>query len=636
MNIAAKTSDIHLTITTKSGEHSIAVKRGTTILDAAHSGGIEIDATCGGRGRCRSCRCKMISGSLPPPSMADTIQLGTEEVHERFRLACQTKLIDDTVICPMPPKSESGHQILAGKGSTTAMAIDSGVVKLPISVAIPTSEHHQSSDLEEIFIALGDLVSTHDVALGIIRDLPATLRKSKGELTATLFRGRLVDVEPGDTSSQAYGIAFDIGTTTIVCSLLDIASGEELASLGMINPQAPFGGDLMSRIAFAQFNKKNLAILRGKVLNALNDLIKQACTEVGILPRHIYKIVVVGNTCMHHILLGIDVSYLGLAPYAPVIRAGLTIPANELPLKSVPNAYVCTLPILAGFAGADALACVLSTGIHNSPEILALADIGTNGELVMGSRERLVVCSAPAGPAFEGAQIRHGMRGAIGAIERVSIGEDVICGIIGDVKAIGICGSGLIEACAQMATAGVLNANGTIRRKNTDELPHQIARRIRREEHGLEFVLVWADESAVGKDITLTQADIRQLQLAKSAIYSGIVMLQQVMDIKSDEVCKLMVCGGFGNFVDVASAVRIRLLPDIPVDRITYFGNAALMGAQMVLLSEAQWQLAEDLAQKIEHVALAACPEFQDLFIEGMNFNSPHPHSAKLATAAAK
>lgn len=617
------TDTVELRIDGEDGrDHVASAARGVTILDAAHGAGLEITATCGARGRCRSCRVKILDGTVPPPTVQDTVQLGHDAVRERFRLACQTKLVEDTKVRPMPPRSESGYQILGGKAATTAMAIKAGVEKRPIIAPPPKSEHHQTSDLDEVFQALGDAVTSREVSAELVRDLPAKLRERKGQMTATLFRGRLVDIEVGDTSGHVYGMAFDIGTTSIVGSLLDLHTGEELAAVGMINPQAPFGGDLMSRIAFAQFKPKNLQLLRGKVLNALNDLIKEACTKADIPAAQIYKIVVVGNTCMHHILLGIDVSYLGLAPYAPVIRDAQTIPAAELPLKAAPRAHICTLPILAGFVGADALACVLSTRLYDSDVIRVVVDIGTNGEMVIGSRDRLVACSAPAGPAFEGAQIRHGMRGALGAIERIAIDGDVRCSVIGGEAAIGICGSGLIEACARMSEAGVINASGALAR-DTKALPPNVGQRLVKGEHGPEFVLVWGKESGKDEDITLTQGDIRQLQLAKSAIFSGIAMLQKEVGVAPDEIVELMLCGGFGNYVDVASAVRIRLLPELPVERISYFGNAALMGAQMALLSDAEWSRASDLLQRIEHVALAARPDFQDLFIDGMSFGAP-------------
>jgi len=331
--------------------------------------------------------------------------------------------------------------------------------------------------------------------------------------------------------------------------------------------------------------------------------------------------VVVGNTCMHHIFLGVDVTYVGLAPYAPTVRDLLVYPARELPLKAAPNARVCLLPIVAGFVGADTMACVLATRIYESEEIRALVDIGTNGEVVMGSRDKLYACSAPAGPALEGAQIRHGMRGALGAIEKVAIGEDVSCAVIGDAPAVGICGSGLIDACAKMLDAGVIDSNGLLRREGAEPLADALQRRIVKGEGGRQFVLVWKEEAGRDHDISITQSDIRQLQLAKSAIYSGILMLRDVMGIANDAIAELMLCGGFGNYISIESSVKIRLLPELPTERIAYMGNAAAIGAQMALLSERERLRAFELAQSIEHVALAARPEFQDIFVEGMNFS---------------
>jgi len=617
-------------------ERSTQAERGVSILDAAHAAGVEIVATCGARGRCRSCRIKALEGSIPPPTVQDTIQLGHEGVREGFRLACQTKLIDDCVIAPLPPQSEAGHQILGSDISATeaiGMSLDSGVVKHFVTAEAPTSEHHQSSDHEEILKSL-DGEYQRDIPLDVLRRLPGILREDFGKMTVTTFRDRVIDVEVGDTREHAYGMAFDIGTTSIVGSLMDLASGEELATVGGMNPQAPFGGDLMSRIAFAQFDDKKLQTLRAKALNALNDFIKEACAEAGVSADNIYKVVVVGNTCMHHILLGIDVSYVGLAPYAPVVRDALVIPARELPLKGAPNAQVCTLPIVAGFVGADTMACVLSTRIYESEETRALVDIGTNGEVVMGSRDRLVACSAPAGPAFEGAQIRHGMRGAVGAIERVQIDGDVDCVVIGNEAASGICGSGLLDACAKMVGAGVMETSGRVRRNDLLHLPEAVAARVQKNKGKVEFVLVWTDAAAKSEDIVLTQGDIRQLQLAKSAIYSGVVTLQKEMDIANEDLTELMLCGGFGNYIDIDSAIECRLLPDLEPEQVTYVGNAAALGAQMALLSETERERTRELAGQMEHVALAARPDFQDLFMEGMKFGRGDEEAEALAASS--
>lgn len=616
---------------TPTGETApVPVPADGTLLDAARQAGVEMDATCGGRGRCRSCRVKVLAGEISPPTLQDTLQLGHDEVHERFRLACQTRAVSDCMVMPMPPKAESGFQILSGQADFAGDArlrLDSGVVKHVITAKTPVGEHHQTSDLDEILACLPETVERR-LSLDLLRKVPAALRKDKGRLTVTTFNAEVVDIEVGDTSAHCYGMAFDIGTTSIVGTLMDLRTGEQLAAVGGLNPQAQYGGDLMSRIAYAQFDETKLATLRGKILSGINEFIKEACAKADVAVEHLYKIVVVGNTCMHHIFLGIDVTYVGLAPYAPAVCDLLVYPARDLPLKAAPNARICMLPIVAGFVGADTMACVLATRIYESEEIRALVDIGTNGEVVMGSKGKLYACSAPAGPALEGAQIRHGMRGALGAIERVEIGEDVACKVIGDAPAIGICGSGLIDACAKMLDARVIDSNGLLRRDSSAPLASGLQERLCSGEAGRQFVLVWKNEAGRDHDIAITQADIRQLQLAKSAIYSGIVMLRDVMGIHDDQIRELMLCGGFGNYISIESSVKIRLLPELPVERITYMGNAAAIGAQMALLSESERLRAFELAQSIEHVALAARPEFQAIFVDGMNF-SGEPFAAR-------
>ena len=618
------------------------IGRGASLLDAARAAGVAMDATCGARGRCRSCRCKILSGDVSPATMQDTLQLGHEEVQERFRLGCQTRPVTHCQVIALPPRSEAGHQILTGANptgggvtDTAGFAIDSGVTKHVVAASPPREEHRQTSDLAQVLEAMDSSVDRR-VPLSAMRRIPAELRKQRGELTVTTFNGRIIDVEAGDTSEHAYGMAFDIGTTSIVGTLLHLETGEELAAVGSVNPQTIYGGDLMSRIAYAQFDEKKLVALRAKVLNAINGFVKEACRNAGVTREHVYKIVVVGNTCMHHIFLGVDVTFVGLAPYAPAVSDGIVVPASELPLKATPNAQVCLLPIVAGFVGADTMACVLATRIYESDELRALVDIGTNGEVVMGSKDRLMACSAPAGPALEGAQIRHGMRGAMGAVEAVTIDHDVHCDVIGSARAIGICGSGLIDACAKMIASGVMDASGRLRPRDREHLPVALAARLRTGDAGVEFVLVWDADAGKSEDVTLTQGDIRQLQLAKSAIYSGIVLLQRVMDIDDDHLAELMLCGGFGNYINTESAVAIRLLPNIALDRIAYVGNAAHLGAQMALLSERERERAEELAQRIEHVALAARPDFQDIFVDGMGFGDTHRGEPERSVAGAR
>ena len=358
------------------------IGRGASLLDAARAAGVAMDATCGARGRCRSCRCKVLSGDVSPATMQDTLQLGHEEVQERFRLACQTRPVTDCEVMALPPKSEAGHQILTGGHAAGAspldggaadgagFAIDSGVKKRVVVASPPREEHRQTSDLAQVLAAIEAPVDRR-VPVAALRKIPGELRKQRGELTVTTFKGRIVDVEAGDTTEHVYGMAFDIGTTSIVGTLLHLETGEELAAVGSVNPQTVYGGDLMSRIAYAQFDEKKLVALRAKVLNAINGFIREACANAGVSREHVYKIVVVGNTCMHHIFLGVDVTFVGLAPYAPAVSDGIVVPASELPLKAAPNAQVCLLPIVAGFVGADTMACVLATRIYESDELRA-------------------------------------------------------------------------------------------------------------------------------------------------------------------------------------------------------------------------------------------------------------------------
>jgi uncharacterized 2Fe-2S/4Fe-4S cluster protein (DUF4445 family) len=597
------------------------VQPGTTILKAAHAAGIEIVATCGGRGRCTSCRVKFLRGTVPPPTIMDELQLGPDLVREGYRLSCQCTVAEPLTVQVAPPLDERAFQILGadrGVRDVARVAIEAGVAKQVVKVALPREEHHQTSDLEELLAAIGR--TTEDVSPALLRDLPATLREAGGEVTVTTFGRRVLAVEKGDTALLKFGLAVDIGTTSVVTTLIELESGEQLASVSSLNPQAVWGGDLMSRIAFAQFNPSNLRKLQTRIVGLLNQHVEEIVRQSGVLAKWIYKVVVVGNTCMHHILLGIDPSYVGLAPYAPVMRHPLALPARDLFLKVHPEARVCLLPIVAGFVGADAVAVALATRIYESPEIRIAVDIGTNGEVLLGSKTRLWACSAPAGPALEGGQIRHGMRAALGAIDRVRIGEDVEIHTIGEGPPQGICGSGIIDALAAMLEAGIVDWTGLIQVEGRDRLPPALRERVVVRGEERQVVLVRPGEGGAAREIVLTQDDVRQVQLAKGAIASGIAMLKHVAGVRDEEVAELMLAGGFGNYISIQSAVRIGLIPPLPPDRVRYVGNAASLGAQLCLVSEAERARTERIARGIEHVSLAAHPDFQEIFVECMNF----------------
>ena len=601
---------------------TLQVKSGATILASAHAAGVDIEATCGGRGRCTSCRVKFVSGIVPPPTIMDEVQLGDALVREGYRLSCQCRVGDPITVQVSPPVDDQSFQILGGErpaGAPMPVTIDAGVTKRLVRVTLPTEEHHQTSDLEAVLAAVGR--TPDDCSPEVLKTLPKALREHKGEVTVASFGRRILSVEPGDTHLLAFGLAIDVGTTSVVTTLMELASGEQLASVSSLNPQAVFGGDLMSRIAFAQFDPGKLRKLQTRNIGLLNQHIEQVCRDSGVLAKWIYKVVVVGNTCMHHVLLGIDPSYVGLAPYAPVMRHPLTLCARELFLKVNPEARVCLLPIVAGFVGADAVAVALATRMDDSPEIRIAVDIGTNGEVLLGSREHLWACSAPAGPALEGAQIRHGMRAALGAIDRVTLESgDLKLHTIGDASAQGICGSGLIDAIAVLLDAGVIDWTGLIDLDHLEHVPPPLRARVIK--HGEERAVILARPGEWGSshEIVLTQDDVRQVQLCKGAIASGAAMLQKIAGVPDDKVAELMLAGGFGNYLSIRSALRIGLIPALPEPRIRYVGNAAVLGAQLALLSEAERGRATLIARSIEHVSLAAHPDFQDVFVDCMNF----------------
>src|SRR2546428_185935 len=389
---------------------TLSLPPATSILRGAHAAGSDITATGGGRGRCTSCRVKFVTGTVPPPTIMDEIQLGDDQVREGYRLSCQCMPSEAVTVQVAPPLEERAFQILGAGPGVVGMGrvtLDSGIRKQDVKVGLPREEHHQTSDLEQLAAGLG--VTPADVGLAVVQGLPGALRDDPAGVTVTTFAAaggeRVIAVERGDTAGMKFGLAVDIGTTSVVSTLIELESGEQLGSVSSLNPQAVFGGDLMSRIAFAQFHPGNLRKLHTRIVGLLNQHIEEICRQSGVLAKWIYKVVVVGNTCMHHLLLGIDPSYVGLAPYAPVMRHPLVLPARELFLKVAPEARVCLLPLVAGFVGADAVAVALATRIYESAEIRIAVDIGTNGEVLLGWRargDRPQPGRRAAGPAREG------------------------------------------------------------------------------------------------------------------------------------------------------------------------------------------------------------------------------------------
>ena len=592
-----------------------------TVLEAAQQIGIDIVATCGGKGRCKSCRVKILEGEFSPPTVQEYKELGEHGIQRQFRLACQTTARSDGVVRIVPPVVERFHQILSHTEKhqyPLEPAISKQAVVLPA-----LAREEQTSDFEQL--RQHALSPVESIDTRVLQSFPTLLSQSARQITFVRWNQHVIAIEAGDTVEHLYGAAFDIGTTTVVGYLLNLHTGAEMAVASELNAQAVYGGDLMSRITFTQQDPQGLRKLHVRIIETLNRIMNALCESAQIDPQQIYELTIVGNTCMHHLFLNIDPVHLGLAPYLAAIRQRYVVTAAEMGLNIMPQARVVMLPLIAGFVGADTVGVILATGMHKSRDLKLAIDIGTNGEIVLGTSERLLACSTAAGTAFEGAQITHGMRGASGAVDQVVIDEDVHCRVIGDVPAQGICGSGLVDAIAQMLDAGFINAMGRLLSpqeiaRQGRPLPDALERRFASQGRDKHFILLHGEETETGEPLVITQRDIRELQLAKGAIAAGIAMLMHALDIRPGDLHEILLAGAFGNYIAKESAVRIGLIPDIPLERIRSVGNAAGLGSQLALLSEQARREADQIARTTTHIALTNNPVFQHTFAEAMVF----------------
>lgn len=586
---------------------------GSPLLAVARAAGIELEATCAGKGRCGQCRVRAV-GDLAPVTPTEEKVLSKEELADNIRLACQAKVVGDVEV--WVPRAVKGHRILSS-GLAQEVEIAPAVQKECVTVAKPSLEDDYS-DAERLQMALG---ASDRLSLDLLQALPLTLRQENHLVTVVKGAGELLGIEPGDTTDRVYGIAFDIGTTTVVGSLVDLKTGRELAVHSALNGQVPYGADVISRINYTVEEAQGLATLQRAIIATLNEIIQKLVAETKINAEEIYQVVVVGNTCMQHLLLGIPPRYLAEAPYSPCFRDSVSTYAKDLGLAVFPRALVQTLPNIAGYVGGDTVGVLLATDLQRKEEPTLMVDIGTNGEIALAWKGRILACSTAAGPAFEGAQIRQGMRAAPGAIEGVRLGpEDVELQVIGNEEPVGICGSGLLDAVAELLRRGLLDSTGRL--LQPEQVPADVSDRIKNRlipsEGGVDFVLAWGPG---GKPkVTLTQGDIRQFQLAKGAIYSGITVLLKEMGVTVEELGEVLLAGAFGNYLDKKSAVTVGLLPKISPAKITSVGNAARTGAYLALASKKLLGKAQEIARGTVHVELSGRWDFQETFMEAMMF----------------
>lgn len=592
---------------------------GTILLEAAARAGIIIQTPCGGAGTCGKCRVRVTSGDCPA-SEACTSALGPL-VAEGYRLACQAKIRGDlTVEIPKSSLFETQQQILTA-GTSGKVKVARSVHKHFVRLRRPDTEKWDSDAA-----LLQKHIGKVDIELDMLRELPGKLRKNGFTGTAVVAGRTLIDFEPGDTSEKCFGVAFDLGTTTIVGALIDLASGEEAAIEAEVNPQTSYGDDLISRLRLCREHPDGLNMLRKSVLNTVNNMIAALAERAGVHSRSIYAAVCAGNTVMQEIFCGIDPSPLGEIPFAPACRSLLRARASDLGLDIHPRAEAHVFPQIGGFVGGDTAAGVLACRLASHEAPAMLVDIGTNGEIVLAHNGRLCAASVAAGPAFEGARISCGMRAGPGAIEKILFDSDVRLNVIANTRPAGMCGSALIDAAAELLRVGLLEESGRILAPEAAAglAPARITNRLVRRNGQTDFMLAPAEDAAGGEALFLTQKDIRELQLANAAIRAGINILLAREGLTPDRLETVFVAGAFGNFIRRNHAKRIGLLPDVPSHRIQFIGNASLQGAKQALISVKEREYAAETAAKIEHVDLSASPEFQQEFAAAMLFPKPN------------
>lgn len=620
---------------------------GSTVLEAARSLGVDIDSVCGGRSICGRCQVEIGEGSFAKHGIDSRSFHVTEATpgEARYadkrglaagrRLSCQSRIQGDLVI-DVPPESQVHKQVIRKRAEVRAIEVDPEVKLHYVEVAEPDL-HDPSGDLRRLEDALRQQWEIGDLScdLRVLQTVQKALRDGDWKVTVAVREGeRLLTVWPG-FHDRIYGIAFDIGSTTIGAHLCDLETGEVLAAGGRMNPQIRFGEDLMSRVSYIMMNPGGEAALTAAVREALNALAGEVAAEAGIDLNDILEVTLVGNPIMHHLVLGIDPTELGGAPFALATDQALNIWASEIELRINPDGRAYVLPCIAGHVGADTAAVILSETPYLSDELRLVVDVGTNAEIVLGNRHRLLACSSPTGPAFEGAQISCGQRAAPGAIERVRIDPAtleprfrIIDGDLWSDEAgfydmaartgvTGICGSGIIEVLAEMYLAGILTTDGVIDGSLAARSP-----RIVPDGRTFSYILQYADGLSTEKRIT--QTDVRAIQLAKAALYAGIRLLMDRMGVES--VDRITLAGAFGSHIDVKYAMVLGLIPDCDLAKVGSAGNAAGTGARIALVNRSSRAEIERVVRQVEKVETAVEPKFQDHFVRAMAI--PHKSDA--------
>jgi uncharacterized 2Fe-2S/4Fe-4S cluster protein (DUF4445 family) len=594
----------------------VRVPPGVTLFDAASWNGIAIDSTCGGHGTCKKCKVRIVDGTVPP-SPLDARAFSGDELRDGWRLACRAQTGGDMTV-EVPPLVTRPKAATVGVGRQVILR--PAAQKRYLELAEP-SLADQRADIERVLAAVDDLELRVDLAA--LRSVGRVLRAADYKVTAVIVDDVLIDVQPGDTSGRLYGIAFDLGTTTVVATLLDLSTGTPLAVASMLSKQQPFGADVITRISSVMMDPAALGRLTTLAHETLNELARGVCAQAGVSARDVYEVAVAGNATMTHIALGIDPEPLGVAPFILSARLLPEVLAADLGLEVHPRARAVVLPAFGAYVGGDITAGLLASGMDRDPRVRLFVDIGTNCEIVLGSRDWLLGTAAPAGPAFEGAAIRCGMRAAEGAIEVVTMTPDSLeLKTIGDVPPAGLCGSGLVDAVACLVAVGLLDPSGRfVPEEEAAVLAPGLAPRLTMLGAERVFVLHWLGEPGdVAHSTYLSQRDVRELQFAKAAIATGWHVLLHEAGLRPADIQQVLLAGSFGSYLSPANAIRLGLVPRLPVLRVVSAGNVAGEGAKMALLSVRERAGALALLEEVRYVELSDRADFNDQFVDLLQF----------------
>jgi uncharacterized 2Fe-2S/4Fe-4S cluster protein (DUF4445 family) len=591
----------------------VRVPPGVTLLDAASWNGIAIDSTCGGHGTCKKCKVMVLSGHAPVTSL-DTRAFVPDELRRGWRLACRLEVVSDLEV-DVPPLETRPKAATVGVGRKVILR--PAVQKRHLLLSEGTLSD-QMSDMERLLAAIDDLELRVD--LRALRRIGKATRATSPGVTAVIVDDVLIDIEEGDTSERMFGIAFDLGTTTVVATLLDLGAGSPVAVRSKLNPQQAFGADVITRISTIMMDDRALERLTGLAHEVLDELAHDVCEEAKVDPSEVYEIALAGNATMTHIVLGVDPEPLGMAPFIMAARRWPEMLAADVGVHVHPGARAVVFPALGAYVGGDIISGLLASGMDRDSRTRLFIDIGTNCEIVLGSNERLLATAAPAGPAFEGAAIRCGMRASPGAIEGVRIAPDGLeLAVIGDVAPAGLCGSGLVDAVAGLLSVGLLDQSGRfVSEEEAAERAPGVASRLTMA--GDERVFVLHERGEAASSIYLSQRDVRELQFAKAAIATGWHLLLEDAGLVPGDVQQVLLAGSFGSYLSPASAVRLGLVPPLPVLRVVSAGNVAGEGAKMALLSVRERAGAMALLEEVNYVELSDRADFNDRFVELLQF----------------